>query len=76
MEMAACYLRDRKRLLPCTAYLSGEYGYRDLYLGVPVVIGGGGVEKIVEIALTDEEKALLDKSAGNVRTLIAAAAKL
>ncbi len=76
MEMAACYLMDRKRLLPCTAYLNGEYGYRDLYLGVPAVIGGSGVEKIVEIELSDEEKTLLDKSASNVRALIEAAEKI
>ena len=46
--MADAYLKDQKRLLPCAAYLDGEYGYKDLYMGVPVVIGAGGVEKIVD----------------------------
>jgi malate dehydrogenase len=76
IQMAKAFLRDEKRLLPCAAYLDGEYGYRDLYMGVPVVIGGGGVERIVQIALTAEEKAMLDKSAGAVRELIEAAKKL
>jgi malate dehydrogenase len=69
-SMAEAYLLDRKRLLPCTAYLDGEYGHRDIYLGVPVVIGGGGVERIVEVKLTDEEKGLLDKSAEKVKNLV------
>ena len=60
--MAEAYLKDQKRLLPCAAYLDGEYGYKDLYIGVPVVIGAGGVEKIVAIELTAEEKAMLEKS--------------
>jgi malate dehydrogenase len=74
--MAEAYLRDEKRLVPCAAFLDGEYGYKDLYMGVPVVIGGKGVEKIVTISLTPEEKAMLDKSAGAVRELIDAAKKL
>ena len=61
--MAEAYLLDQKRLLPCAAYLDGEYGYKDLFMGVPVIIGGKGVEKIVEIPLTDEEKGMLAKSA-------------
>jgi malate dehydrogenase len=76
ISMAKSYLRDQKRLLPCAAYCEGEYGYKDLYIGVPVVIGGRGVEKIVTIELTADEKALLDKSAGAVRELLEAAAKL
>ena len=64
--------KDQKRLLACAAYLDGEYGYKDLYMGVPVVIGAGGVEKIVEIELTAEEKAMLDKSAAAVREVIEA----
>jgi malate dehydrogenase len=76
ISMATAYLRDQKRLLPCAAYLDGEYGYRDLYLGVPVVIGGGGVEKVVTIELTADEKAMLDKSALAVRELIEASKKL
>jgi malate dehydrogenase len=76
IQMAEAYLRDQKRLLPCAAYLNGEYGYRDLYLGVPVVIGGRGVEKIVSIELGPEEKAMLDRSSAAVRELIEAAKKL
>jgi malate dehydrogenase len=74
--MATAYLRDQKRLLPCAAYLNGEYGFKDLYLGVPVVIGGSGVEKVVTIELTAEEKAMLDKSAAAVRELIEASKTL
>ncbi len=76
ITMATAYLRDEKRLLPAAAYLDGEYGYRDLYMGVPVVIGSRGVEKIVSIELSAEEKAMLDKSAGAVRELIEAGKKL
>jgi malate dehydrogenase len=74
--MATAFLRDEKRLLPCAAYLDGEYGYKDLYMGVPVVIGAGGVEKVVTIELGAEEKAMLDKSAAAVRELIEASKKL
>jgi malate dehydrogenase len=74
--MAEAYLRDQKRILACAAYLDGEYGYKDLYMGVPVVIGGSGVEKIVTITLSAEEKAMLDKSAEAVRGLITDSAKL
>jgi malate dehydrogenase len=70
IQMAESYLRDKRRLLPCAAWLSGEYGIDGLYVGVPVIIGGNGVEKVVEIALTAEEKAMLDKSVGAVRGLI------
>ena len=56
IAMAEAYLRDEKRLLPCAAFLDGEYGYKDLYMGVPVVIGGKGVEKIVTIELTGRRK--------------------
>jgi malate dehydrogenase len=76
IQMAQAYLGDEKRLLPCAAFLDGEYGYRDLYMGVPTVIGGRGLEKIVTIELNAEEKAMLDKSAGAVRELIEAAKKL
>src|SRR5439155_22481430 len=62
MVMAEAYLRDQKRLVPAAACCEGEYGYQDLYIGVPVVIGAGGVERIVSIELTDDEKAALDKS--------------
>ncbi|MES1205665.1 MAG: malate dehydrogenase [Pseudomonadota bacterium] len=74
--MAEAYLKDQKRLLPAAAYLDGEYGYKDLYMGVPVVIGAGGVERVVDIALTAEEKTMLDKSASAVRELIEASKKL
>jgi malate dehydrogenase len=70
IAMAEAYLLDQKRLLPCAAYLTGEYGYKDLYMGVPVIIGGGGVEKIVEIALSNDEKAMLAKSAASVQGIV------
>jgi malate dehydrogenase len=76
IEMAEAYLYDQKRLLPCAALLKGEYGYNDLYLGVPVVIGGGGVEKIVEIPLSEAEKAMLAKSAESVRGVVEVAKRL
>ena len=74
--MAEAYLRDQKRILACAAYLNGEYGYTDLYMGVPVVIGGEGVEKIVTVSMSESEKAALDKSAEAVRGLITDSAKL
>jgi malate dehydrogenase len=70
VAMAESYLRDQKRLLPCAAYLEGEYGYKDLYMGVPVVLGAGGVEKIVELSLTAEEKEALAKSAKSVQGIV------
>jgi malate dehydrogenase len=76
IQMAEAYLRDEKRLLPAAAFLDGEYGYKDLYMGVPVVIGGKGVEKIVTVELDANEKAMLDKSAAAVRELIEASKKL
>jgi malate dehydrogenase len=76
VAMAESYLKDLKRMVPCAAYLQGEYGYKDLYMGVPVVIGGGGVDKVVAIELTPDEKAMLDKSAAAVRELIEASQKL
>jgi len=68
--MAEAYLLDQKRLLACAALLSGQYGYKDLYLGVPVVVGAGGIEKIVDIGLTADEKAALEKSASSVRKVV------
>jgi malate dehydrogenase len=76
IAMAESYLLDRKRVLPCAAHLNGQYGVKDLYVGVPVVIGGGGVEKVVEIDLNAEERALFDKSVAAVRGLIDAVRKL
>lgn len=70
VAMAESYLLDQKRLLPCAALLQGEYGYKDLYMGVPVVIGAGGVERIIELQLTDDEKAMLAKSAKSVQGII------
>ena len=70
VAMAEAYLLDQKRLLAGAAYLDGEYGYKDLFMGVPVVIGGGGVEKIVKIDLSDEEKAMLAKSAASVQSVV------
>ncbi|WP_123692980.1 malate dehydrogenase [Allostella humosa] len=70
IQMAESYLKDKRRLLPCAAWLSGQYGIDGLYVGVPVIIGGDGVEKVVEIALTAEEKAMFDKSVGAVKGLI------
>jgi len=70
VSMAEAYLHDQKRLLPCAAFLDGEYGYKDLYMGVPVVIGGKGVERIVELHLTEEEKAMLKKSAESVQGIV------
>ncbi|GAC1584553.1 MAG: malate dehydrogenase [Polyangiales bacterium] len=76
VHMARAYLRDEKRVLPCAVYLEGEYGYRDLYMGVPAVIGAKGVEKVIEVTLTGEEKAMLDKSAAAVKELIEVSRKL
>ena len=69
IEMAESYLKDQKKLIPCAALLNGEYGHEGIYMGVPVVIGAGGVEKIVEIALKPEEKEALDISAQKVKDL-------
>ena len=69
VEMVDAVLRDKKKVLPCAAYLQGEYGMRDVYLGVPVKLGSRGVEQIVEIALTPEETVALEKSADAVRDL-------
>ncbi len=76
IQMARSYLFDEKRLLPCAAYLNGEYGFCDIYMGVPVVIGARGVEKVVIIELDATEKQMLAKSAVAVRELIEAGAKL
>lgn len=69
IQMADAYLNDRKQLLPCAAHLSGQYGQKDIYVGVPCVIGAGGVESIVEIALPAEQQAQFDKSVAAVREL-------
>jgi malate dehydrogenase len=76
IEMAASYLRDKRRLLPCAAMLNGEYGLKGIYVGVPCIIGKNGVEKVVEIALDAGEKANFDKSVAAVRDLCGVAEKL
>jgi malate dehydrogenase len=76
IEMAASYLRDKRRLLPCAAMLNGEYGLKGLYVGVPCIIGKNGVEKVVEIALEPAEKANFEKSVAAVRDLCGVAEKL
>lgn len=70
VEMAEAVLKDKKRILPTVAYLEGEYGYRDLYLGVPVILGGNGVEKVIELELNEEEKAALDRSVSSVQKVL------
>jgi malate dehydrogenase len=68
-EMAEAILKDKKKILPCAAYLEGEYGFNDLFIGVPVKLGASGVEDIIEITLTEEEKAALANSANAVQGL-------
>ena len=76
VEMAESILKDKKKILPCAVYLEGEYGINDLFIGVPVKLGAGGAEKIIEIKLTDAEKAALKKSADAVAELKAVLKKL
>jgi malate dehydrogenase len=76
IEMAACYLRDKRRVLPCAAWLTGQYGVKNLYVGVPVIIGKNGVEKIVEIQLDATERAGFEKSVKAVQDLCGVAEKL
>jgi malate dehydrogenase len=76
VQMAESYLLDKKRVLPCAAYLDGQYGVKSLYVGVPVVLGAGGVERVVEIELGKAEKALFDKSVAAVQGLIEEVRKL
>jgi malate dehydrogenase len=76
IAMAESYLRDKKRVLPAAAWLNGEYGLKDIYVGVPVVIGAKGVERIVEIELNNAERGMFDKSAEAVQSLIDACKKI
>jgi malate dehydrogenase len=76
IAMAESYLRDKKRVVPCAAYLNGEYGVKDLYVGVPAVIGAKGVERIVEIELNGAERSMFDKSVDSVRSLVDACIKI
>jgi malate dehydrogenase len=70
VEMAESILKDKKKVLPCAAYLEGEYGINGLFVGVPVKLGAGGIEKIYQIKLTAEEQAKLQKSADSVQELV------
>jgi malate dehydrogenase len=70
VEMAEAILKDKKKILPCAAYLEGEYGIRGLYMGVPVKLGSKGIEQVVEISLTNEERVALQKSAAAVQELV------
>ena len=76
VQMAESYLNDEKKTLPCAAYLNGEYGIKDLYVGVPVVIGSNGIEKVIELELDSEEKKYFDISIEAVRDLFEAAKKI
>jgi malate dehydrogenase len=70
VQMVEAVLRDKKRVIPCAAYLEGEYGLNDIYFGVPVVLGAGGVEKVIELPLNEDEMALVRKSADGVRASV------
>ena len=76
VAMAESFLRDKKRVLPCATYLNGEYGIKDLYVGVPAVIGAKGIERIVELQLNGAERAMFDKSAEAVQSLVDACKKI
>jgi malate dehydrogenase len=76
VAMAESYLKDKKRVLPCAAWLNGEYGVRDLYVGVPVVIGAKGVERIIEIELNAAEREMFGKSVAAVQGLVEACRKI
>ena len=76
IQMAEAYLKDKHRVLPCAAYLDGQYGVRGLYVGVPVVIGAGGVERVVEVALNRSEKAAFKRSVASVRGVVNSVRKL
>ncbi|MDD9312033.1 malate dehydrogenase [Cytobacillus firmus] len=70
VEMAEAILKDKKRILPSIAYLEGEYGYSDIYLGVPTILGGNGIESVIEIPLTADEKEALDQSVKSVQNVM------
>ncbi|MGZ9073164.1 MAG: malate dehydrogenase, partial [Rhodoplanes sp.] len=76
VAMAESFLKDKKRVVPCAAHLNGEYGMKDIYVGVPVVVGAKGVERVVEIDLTGGERSAFEKSAESVRGLIEACKKI
>jgi malate dehydrogenase len=70
IQMVEAVIKDQKRVIPSAVYLNGQYGYNGLYMGVPAVLGAGGVEKVIEMLLNDEEKAMLDHSAEAVRSVV------
>jgi malate dehydrogenase len=72
IEMAESYLKDQKRVLPCAAWVDGSYGLKGMYVGVPTVIGAGGIERVVEITLNKDEQAMFDKSVEAVKGLVEA----
>ena len=76
VQMAEAFLKDEKKTLPCAAFLNGEYGIKDLYVGVPVIIGASGIEKVVDLELDAEEKKYFDISISAVRDLFEAAKKI
>jgi malate dehydrogenase len=76
VEMAESILKDKKKILPCAAMLQGEYGISDLFIGVPVKLGKNGIEEVIQITLSDDEQAALNKSADAVRELVEALKKL
>ena len=76
IAMAESYLKDKKRVLPCAAHLDGQYGVKGMFIGVPAVIGAGGIEKVIELKLSGEEQAMLDKSVAAVEELVEACKKL
>jgi len=74
--MAESYLKDKRRVLPCAAYLTGQFGVKNMYVGVPVVIGANGVEKIVEVEMNAAEKDMFQKSVASVQGLVDACKKI
>ena len=70
--MAEAYLKDQKRLLPCAAWCDGEFGLKGFYVGVPTIIGSGGIEKVVDIKMTKDEQAMFDNSVNAVKGLVEA----
>jgi malate dehydrogenase len=72
IAMAESYLKDKKRVLPCAAHLTGQYGISDMFVGVPIVIGAGGVERVVEVEFSGDEQAMFTKSVDSVKSLIEA----
>jgi malate dehydrogenase len=70
VQMVEAIVKDKKRVLPAAAYLEGEYGLHDIYVGVPILLGAGGVEKVIEVELTTEEQAALKRSAEAVEELV------